>query len=96
MTRQALLDSLSEDFDSGRFFEVLARRIAFRTESQVQESFPHLRAYLVDEIGPELDSMGYEQHLIDNPVPGRRPIPDRSPNRRPFTSYRPHPTAMGM
>ena len=74
MTRQALLDSLSEDFDSGRFFEVLARRIAFRTESQVQESFPHLRAYLVDEIGPELDSMGYEQHLIDNPVPGGGPF----------------------
>ena len=74
MSRQAVIDNLAEHFDNGAFLSDLARRIAYRTESQVAESFPNLRRYLVEEIGPALEAMGYELHLIDNPVDGGGPF----------------------
>ena len=74
MTRQSVLDSLAQHFDSGRFFEELGRRVAFRTESQIPESAPYLRSYLTDEIGPELEAMGYTLELYDNPVEGGGPF----------------------
>jgi len=52
----------------------LARRIAIRTESQNAERAPELRRYLVDEIAPTLERMGFATRLWDNPVAGMPPL----------------------
>ena len=45
-------------FDAGTFRDDLARRVAFRTESQVPESRPQLGIYLDREIAPAFQCMG--------------------------------------
>jgi acetylornithine deacetylase/succinyl-diaminopimelate desuccinylase-like protein len=52
----------------------LARRIAFRTESQNPQRGDALRAYLTDEIGPTLAALGFTWTLWDNPVEGQPPF----------------------
>lgn len=52
----------------------LARRIAFRTESQNPARAAELRAYLTDEIGPTLAALGFAWTIWDNPVDGRPPF----------------------
>lgn len=74
MTRAAVIERLTNEFDSGAFTRELARRVAIPTESQVPESFPHLRRYLADEIGPELERMGYGVAVHDNPERGGGPF----------------------
>jgi acetylornithine deacetylase/succinyl-diaminopimelate desuccinylase-like protein len=74
MSRDAVIQQLLAGFDDGSFLEELGRRVAIPTESQVPESFPHLRRYLAEEIGPELESMGYAVSVIDNPVDGGGPF----------------------
>ena len=74
MSRASVIARLQADFDAGQFHEELARRVAIPTESQVPESFAHLYAYLREEIGPELERMGYEVHVFDNPVDGGGPF----------------------
>ncbi|HZS84510.1 MAG TPA: M20 family metallopeptidase [Stellaceae bacterium] len=70
MTRDAAIARATRHFDDGSFLQDLARRVAFRTESQVPASFPELRRYLEEEIGPVLDKMGYRTAIYDNPVKG--------------------------
>jgi acetylornithine deacetylase/succinyl-diaminopimelate desuccinylase-like protein len=67
MSRQLAMDTISKHFDSGAFMQDLARRVAIKTESQIPESHPFLRAYLVDEIGPTLQQMGYDIQILENP-----------------------------
>jgi acetylornithine deacetylase/succinyl-diaminopimelate desuccinylase-like protein len=67
MSRDLALAHVREHLVSGAFMADLARRVAIRTESQVPESRPNLRAYLRDEIAPVLRSMGYEVQILDNP-----------------------------
>ncbi len=74
MTREAVIERLQAGFDDGGFLEDLARLVAVPTESQVPESAPHLLRYLRDEIGPELDAMGYTVEVLDNPEPGGGPF----------------------
>ena len=74
MTRETVIERLEHEFDEGVFTHELARRVAIPTESQVPERMPHLYRYLTDEIGPELESMGYEVHIFDNPEPGGGPF----------------------
>ena len=38
------------------------------------ESYPHLVSYLGDEIGPELESMGYAAEIFENPESGGGPF----------------------
>lgn len=45
---------------SGRFFDHLARRLAIATESQNPDRKPLLRAYLDEELGPSLSSLGFK------------------------------------
>ncbi len=52
----------------------LARRVAFRTESQNPERAAELRAYLTDEIGPTLVALGFAWTLWDNPIEGQPPL----------------------
>ena len=61
-------------FDSGAFFQTLARRVACRTESQNPGRAAELRAYLTDEIGPALLALGFEVTQHDNPVAGAPPL----------------------
>lgn len=60
--------------DAAALRSALARRVAFRTESQNPERAAELRAYLTDEIGPSLAALGFNWRLWDNPVAGRPPF----------------------
>jgi acetylornithine deacetylase/succinyl-diaminopimelate desuccinylase-like protein len=60
--------------DTAALRNALARRIAFRTESQDPQRGPVLRAYLTDEIGPTLAGLGFSWTIWDNPVAGRPPF----------------------
>jgi len=61
-------------FDSGEFFSSLARRVACRTESQNPARATELLAYLHDEIGPALATLGFTHAIHANPVPGAPPL----------------------
>jgi acetylornithine deacetylase/succinyl-diaminopimelate desuccinylase-like protein len=66
-----------QQFDSGRFTEVLARRVAIASCSQEASAAPALRAYLADELLPSLQALGFEGRLFDNPAapaPGAGPF----------------------
>ena len=45
MTRESAIERAERYFDCGKFRDDLARRVAFRTESQVPESRPQLGIY---------------------------------------------------
>ena len=70
MSRATAIARAERHFDDGSFFADLERRVAYHTESQVPESRPQLYAYLNDEIGPALSTLGYGTTLIENPAPG--------------------------
>ena len=56
--------------DIGALRNALARRIALRTESQDPKRAPELHRYLVDELVPTFERMGFATHLWDNPAGG--------------------------
>lgn len=60
--------------DASALRSALARRIAFRTESQNPDRAADLRAYLTDEIGPTLAALGFAWSLWDNPIEGKPPF----------------------
>ncbi len=60
--------------DATTLRSAIARRVAFRTESQNPDRAAELRAYLTDEIGPTLAALGFDWILWDNPVEGRPPL----------------------
>jgi acetylornithine deacetylase/succinyl-diaminopimelate desuccinylase-like protein len=68
MSREAAIVRAARYFDDGKFLADLARRVAFRTESQVPESRPHLLAYLEREIAPAFERMGFTIRIVPNPV----------------------------
>ena len=72
--RQAALDRARACFDDGTFARDLARRVAFRTDSQDPDSLPRLRGYLVDEWLPVLQRMGFQGAVHDNPVATAGPL----------------------
>lgn len=74
MSREAVIESLAAHYDDGTYLNDLARRVAYKTESQVPASRPHLYTYLQEEIGPVLERMGYEVQIIENPVPDGGPF----------------------
>ena len=74
MTRESAISRATRHFDEGAFMADLARRIAFRTESQVPESHPHLREYLELELRPAFERIGFTVEIIDNPVAGAGPF----------------------
>ena len=62
-------------FDKGEFADELARRVAFRTESQkLPESLPECQRYLSEAMKPAFDAMGFPCRTYDNPIPGRGPV----------------------
>jgi acetylornithine deacetylase/succinyl-diaminopimelate desuccinylase-like protein len=73
MTREAAIARAARHFDDGSYLTDLARRVAYRTTSQEPENFPDLRRYLVEEMQPALEALGYTITIFDNPVPKAGP-----------------------
>jgi acetylornithine deacetylase/succinyl-diaminopimelate desuccinylase-like protein len=74
MSASSAIGQAEAGFDSGDFFSTLARRVACRTESQNPARAPELQAYLVDEIVPALQAIGFATTLHANPVAGAPPL----------------------
>jgi acetylornithine deacetylase/succinyl-diaminopimelate desuccinylase-like protein len=61
--------------EGGAFERDLARRVAFKTESQkLPHSLPQLRAYLEEEMVPAFALLGFRSQIYDNPLPGQGPV----------------------
>jgi acetylornithine deacetylase/succinyl-diaminopimelate desuccinylase-like protein len=61
--------------EGGAFETELARRVAFRTESQkLPASLPELRRYLDEEMAPAFARLGFATHVYDNPLAGQPPV----------------------
>jgi acetylornithine deacetylase/succinyl-diaminopimelate desuccinylase-like protein len=67
LSRAAALQAAATHFDCGAFARDLARRVAWRTESQDPSSTALLRGYLTEELGPTLASLGFSHQVLDNP-----------------------------
>ena len=74
MTAQQAVQQATAYFDSGEFQRILARRVAWRTESQRDDRDAALKDYLQQEIAPQLQALGFTLQLIDNPHAAGRPF----------------------
>ena len=74
MTRDAAIAAAQRAFDDGRYVDMLARRVAIRSESQDPAQAPQLRAYLEEELVPAWRALGFDCELTDNPVRGGGPF----------------------
>ena len=74
MSRIASIRAVERHFDDGSFFTDLARRVAFRTESQNPARQPDLTAYLANEMRPCLEKLGFACTALPNPVEGGGPL----------------------
>jgi acetylornithine deacetylase/succinyl-diaminopimelate desuccinylase-like protein len=74
LSRLQALARAADYFDSGAFRADLARRVAFRTESQVPEQQAALAQYLSEELLPCVQGQGFTGRLIANPVAGCGPF----------------------
>jgi acetylornithine deacetylase/succinyl-diaminopimelate desuccinylase-like protein len=70
IARQDVVRAALDWFDAGHFRDELARRVAYRTESQREDAGETLLAYLEREIGPALAACGFAWRLLDNPRGG--------------------------
>ncbi|MFC7555192.1 M20/M25/M40 family metallo-hydrolase [Pseudoroseomonas wenyumeiae] len=68
MSRDAAIAAARDLLEDGSFLEVMRRRVAIPTASQDPESGPQLRAYLEQEMLPELWSQGFTGEIFDNPT----------------------------
>ncbi|MBT6591140.1 MAG: M20/M25/M40 family metallo-hydrolase, partial [Rhodospirillaceae bacterium] len=67
MTRNAAIAQATEHFDSGDFFDDLARRVAIPSSAQVPALRPELDRYLAEEMTPTLESLGFQTTVHPNP-----------------------------
>lgn len=74
MSRSAAIELASDYFDSGQFKTELGRRVSYRTESQDLQSGAIMHAYLVEEIIPHVQRMGFTARVVDNPVSDSHPF----------------------
>lgn len=74
MTREKSIQATVDYFTCGEFTQTLARRVAYRTESQNADSGPVLLSYLTDEMIPALQALGFEYLIVENPVGGKGPF----------------------
>ncbi|WP_044346423.1 M20 family metallopeptidase [Dethiosulfatarculus sandiegensis] len=74
MSREKAILNAQAFFDSGEFFELLAKRVALPTESQNPAREKEIRSYLEDEMIPNLKRLGFECRILDNPVLPRLPM----------------------
>ncbi|XAH24467.1 M20 family metallopeptidase [Xylophilus sp. GW821-FHT01B05] len=74
MHRDHCLSLAAAYFDDGRFRHDLQRRVALRTESDTGSAPPALAHYLHEDMVPDLQRLGFECNVVDNPVPGGGPF----------------------
>lgn len=74
MTRDAAIAKAADHFDSGAFFDDLSRRVAIRSTAQVRDLRPELDRYLVEEMTPTLESLGFTVAVHPNPEPRGGPF----------------------
>ncbi|MGD8564703.1 MAG: hypothetical protein PVG03_19335, partial [Desulfarculaceae bacterium] len=74
MSREDAIKRATHFFDSGEFFEVLSRRVAIATESQVEDRASEIDSYLSQEMIPSLQGMGFACEILSNPVIPRLPM----------------------
>ncbi len=72
--RALALTASDEYFESGSFFDDLARRVAYRTESPDPDQRSELDRYLDDELTPCLNEMGFSCQKFENPIAGGGPF----------------------
>ena len=75
MGRDEALGLIDEYFLNGAFEADLARRVAVRTESNLEGREDALQSYLDDEMTPFLSSMGFACTIHPNPRSDAGPIP---------------------
>src|SRR5262249_56699590 len=73
MTRHVAIVRDNAQFRSGAFFEDLAGRVAYRTESQNAERGGELRAYLEQELQGAFAELDFESRLVESPS-GKAPF----------------------
>ncbi|QGU87480.1 M20 family metallopeptidase [Erwinia sorbitola] len=74
MTAEEAVTQATAYFDSGKFREVLARRIAMRSESQRDDRDDIIQRYLDEEIAPAMQALGFTTQQLDNPQAPSRPF----------------------
>lgn len=67
MKRDEAIARARGHFDSGEFRKILARRLAYPTESQNPERRDVLVEYLTRELQPAFESMGFQCELLTDP-----------------------------
>lgn len=72
--RHEAISAARSDHQCARLYEALARRVAYRTESQNTSSAPELHRYLEEEMTQSLGRLGFSVALFDNPVAGAPPF----------------------
>jgi len=61
--------------DGGDFEADLARRVAFKTESQLlPASLPELHRYQEAEMAPAFRRLGFTSRIYNNPISGQGPV----------------------
>ncbi len=61
--------------EDGTFEAELARRVAFKTESQkLPASLPELQRYLDEDMTPAFARLGFTTRIYDNPLPNQGPV----------------------
>ena len=68
MSRQQAIERAERYFDGGGFIEELGRRVAIPTESQNPERKSELERYLVGEMEPSLNRLGFLGRILRNPA----------------------------
>ncbi len=74
MSRAELLSQVDAYFESGGLATDLARRVAYRSESDTGQCPPALRDYLEQEMQPLLQSLGFVCEVLPNPVANAGPL----------------------
>jgi len=74
-SRAGAIGRACDYLESGSFEADLARRVAYRTESQLLPvSLPELHRYLDAEMAPAFHRMGFTVRIFENPVAGQGPV----------------------
>lgn len=74
MTRERAREWVEDYYDSGRFEQDLAARVAVASTSQEPAHRPDLYRYLDGVLQPAVEAMGYQGRIYDNPVAGGGPF----------------------
>ncbi|WP_185983017.1 M20 family metallopeptidase [Aureimonas mangrovi] len=72
--RETAVAAARDYVTGGAFKAELAKRVAVPSESPREDSGPDHRRYLLEEIAPALQALGFKTQIIENPVAERLPV----------------------